>query len=64
MALVIRMKNVSRVLLFLGSLVVWIVVLSIVNDAVVNVKNDYLVLSAAGAVALATTWVLAVVLRT
>jgi hypothetical protein len=64
MAVVIRMKNVSRVLIFLGSLIVWTVLLTIRNDAVLGVKNDYIVLLTAGFVGLAQTWVLAMVLHT
>jgi hypothetical protein len=64
MAVVIRMKNVSRVLIFLGSLIVWIVLLTVLNDAFLDVKNDYAVLITAGFAGLAQTWVLAMVLHT
>jgi hypothetical protein len=64
MALVIRMKNVSRALLFAGSFVVWLVLLAIVNEAMVVTKNEYLLLAIAGVVAIGQTWVLATVLRT
>jgi len=64
MAVVIRMKNVSRVLIFLGSLIVWTVLLTLANDAVFDVKNDYLVLVAAGFIGLAQTWILAITLHT
>jgi hypothetical protein len=64
MALVIRMKNVSRALIFLGSLIVWVVVLSLVNDLFLNIPNDYLVLSGAALVGLAQTWIVAQILGT
>lgn len=64
MALVIRMKNVSRVLLFLGSVIVWFVLLTIVNDTMLGVKNDYFIIGGAATFALLQTLILAWVLGT
>lgn len=59
---VIRMKNVARALLFLGSLVLWIVVLSVFNVKL-GLKEEGLLVGAA-ALGLVQTVVLALFLKT
>ncbi len=63
MALVLRMKYVSRFLLLAGSLIVWVVALSVLNDAYLNVE-EYVLLTGALLAAVAQTWALAFALRT
>jgi len=64
MAVVIRMKNVSRALIFIGSLIVWVVLLTVANDAFLGLKNEYILLLSAGFVGLAQTWIVAMMLHT
>ena len=63
MALVIRMKNVSRTLIFIGSFLVWAIVLLLVKDAFFNF-DEYVLLLFAGVIGVVQTWVLAMVLGT
>lgn len=58
MEFVIRMKTVTRVLLFLGSALVWLVFLVILNNAFWHIHDDWVVLSSL-ACALGTTVVAA-----
>ena len=63
MTYVIRMKTVSRVLIFLASLIVWTVVFSVLNATVLNVE-EYFLLASATVVGALTTWVVALALGT
>lgn len=59
MALVIRMKNVSRTLLFLGSLMLWSILLAVANEPLFGNLSEWLVLSGAVLIATGQTWLLA-----
>lgn len=61
MEFVIRMKTVTRILLFLGFALVWLVLLVIVNNTFWNIQDDYVVLSSLAAAlgsTIAAAWIL------
>lgn len=63
MAVVIRMKYVTRLFLLLGSLLVWLVVFTLLNDSYLKL-DEYLLLGGVLLIAFAQTWVLSAVLHT
>ena len=63
MALVIRMKYVSRTLIFLGGLLLWLLALTMLNDSTLNLEEEPL-LALAVAIGAIQTWILAILLKT
>lgn len=64
MAFVLRMKNVSRFLLFAGSLTMWVVVLTILNDTVFNADERLVVVGGSLMLGFLQTWLLTLALHT
>lgn len=64
MVLVIRMKSVTRFLLFAGSLIAWFLLLVVANDLLLDIKREEILLAAAFLFGVLQTWLLAYLLHT
>lgn len=64
MVLVLRMKWVTRLMILAGSLVVWAVALTLLNDAVLELRSEEVILGAAVVVGIVQTWLVAFFLGT
>ena len=63
MQFVIRMKTITRTLIFLAAILIWLIVLVLLNQFYLN-QDDLIVVGAATALAVLTTFAAAKVLRT
>ena len=63
MEFIIRMKTVTRSLIFLAAILIWLIVLVLLNQFYLN-QDDFIVVGTAVGLAVVTTFASAKILRT